>query len=209
MTKSEERLATALTAAETALTQIGKPLHYAELSEEMILLGWEPQGKTDPGYLVYSYIYRDIREKSEASKFRFLRRGVFALAVQRGSIAEALNQRPNPMTLSDTVKTGRLVTPVSKARAEQAKLTRTCGNCVSIEFTGVQEVARKSGVCGAFEASGRLGVQSCEDGCPLWKARSAATRAADKATSDKLRVLVAAVNHCAHRGHTWDKIKLK
>ena len=69
-----------LTAAIKVLEQAGGPLNCQEMVRQMLEKGyWKTDGKT-PSSTIYSAIIREIAVKKEASRFRKVERGKFALA---------------------------------------------------------------------------------------------------------------------------------
>ena len=65
--------------AAEVLRQAGKPLHYTEITRQILRSGdWEPVTKT-PGASVNSAMVIDIRDQGDSSTFVRVRRGVYGL----------------------------------------------------------------------------------------------------------------------------------
>jgi hypothetical protein len=178
------------------LQQLG-PLHYKTLAGVMIEgKYWVPRGRTEPGAMVYFQLHKDIRTRGDQSPFVLLGKGVFALAGQEIAVDPATMAPPRANRNPDKVARRRKAPPESLAN-------QTCGGCAHIEFGGAGQVTLACGECALFSSSGRVGVQATETACPLWRRRSEARVASDRATAERYGKMVAAVAKCAQRGVVW------
>jgi restriction system protein len=79
----------ALDAAVQVLEQVGKPLHYGEITKQILKSGlWSTTGKT-PEATVNAQLAVDIKKNGKASRFARYGRGVFGLNAQRASAGAA------------------------------------------------------------------------------------------------------------------------
>jgi restriction system protein len=82
-----------LTAVVTVLTEAGEPLHYKEITKRLLNQGlWTTTGQT-PDATVNAQLAVDIKRRGEASKFRRVDKGVFAL---RAWAPDNLLPQPTP-----------------------------------------------------------------------------------------------------------------
>jgi hypothetical protein len=72
----------------------------------------------------------------------------------------------NPKTDKDYTRETR-----QKDRDLGKTVEKTCGNCKSIKYIGVNEAKLEYGSCDRFRESNRLAVRNTECACCLWKFR--------------------------------------
>ena len=69
-----------LDAAAKVLAEAGEPMNAKAIVEAMLAKGlWQTEGKT-PAATIYSAMFREIKAKGDASRFRVAERGKFAVA---------------------------------------------------------------------------------------------------------------------------------
>jgi hypothetical protein len=69
-----------LDAAAKVLADAGQPLNAKALVDAMLAQGlWQTEGKT-PAATIYSAIFREVKTKGDASRFRVVERGKFTVA---------------------------------------------------------------------------------------------------------------------------------
>lgn len=84
---------TVLQAAEELLLEAGKPLHYAEITQQLLAKGWKTRAKR-PESTVFGSISNDIARRSDRSRFRLVGNGVIGLQVSRPTlVSERISHR--------------------------------------------------------------------------------------------------------------------
>ena len=69
-----------LDAAAKVLAEAGEPMNAKAIVEVMLAKGlWQTEGKT-PAATIYSAIFREVKTKGDASRFRVAERGKFTVA---------------------------------------------------------------------------------------------------------------------------------
>lgn len=172
--------------------EYGEPIHYKELTKVLVECGaWEPYGDK-PDQIVYSAMHQDIRRRGEWSAFRLITPGVFCTSEAKGVelVARAVPPeaerapRPPRKRLGETEKE-------HAKRVEAMSADACCGNCANLEYAGVEEYRRQTGLCNGWPASGRTCARPADEPCPSWRRLGAADAAAiDKRREDLTLLLV-------------------
>lgn len=169
------------------LVRAGKPLHYRH--EVLKILREEYQYELTQADIdaTYNAMYNDIRKNGEHARFKRVGRAVF---VAIGDF--------NPGTM-EVAKPNRSKWNPEGQHLVVKQTPKICGRCRFIEFTGVQEATLANGTCSQYADSGRVGVQSGEDGCPLWQKRSEYVRNKEHIRQIELRAYVSGINRKIQR----------
>lgn len=61
---------------------------------------------------------------------------------------------------------------------------RTCGNCKSIKYSGIDTAALRFGSCDNYKHSGRLRVKPTAEPCEFWRPRSPAKMVNERVTAE-------------------------
>jgi hypothetical protein len=179
-------------AAFKVLADAGSPMHYRQVLAKLKEEGW-PVDLANPDHkpaidLLYNEIYGDIRKNGEHAHFRRTGRAMFCAA-----------QVFDPKTMTVATPNATKRNPDREVEV-LPPVPRTCGNCRHIEYRGIKEVTLDSGVCARYNDTGRVGVQSIEQGCEHWSRRSDYQRKADRDRRADLLVEVMVINVKAQRG---------
>jgi hypothetical protein len=112
--------ASTLDIAESALSALGGMAHHTTMNEWI-----ESHGLNGDGVDISTAVWNDARKNGEQSKFRFMRRGVFALATFTGDTSEeAIKQllperkKPAAKPMSDEARAAK----IAKLEQELARL---------------------------------------------------------------------------------------
>ncbi len=90
-----------LTAVETILTEVGKPLHYREITERILQSNlWISEGDT-PDATVNARLSVDIKKHGQNSRFQRTDKGIFALRTWGLPEYHPVSEKPEPKTESD------------------------------------------------------------------------------------------------------------
>ncbi len=162
------------------------PVHWDTLFKELVERGLAEVGAIGE-QRIYNKIYSDIRRNGQMSRFRKTGRAMFCISQ---------NFDPEKHVLSAPNKSKH--NPKGESYIRPA-VPRVCGRCKHIEYSGIQELHMRDGVCGEFALSGRVGVQSTETGCTYWDRMSDDERRRVHARSNELHILVLGINIAVQR----------
>ena len=131
---------------------------------------------------LYNFIYNEIRKQGEHSRFKRVGRAIFCAS-----------DTFDPATMREAKPNKSKLNPERELRVIKVG-PRICGNCTFIEFSGIQEATLRDGVCSRYTESGRVGVHTSEEGCPLWRRMSDHVRHGYRLRQIELQSLVKELN---------------
>ncbi len=174
---------------------LNEPIHYKILTDNIIEYGlWVPYGQ-QPDQIVYSAMHQDVKKRGDMSAFKFMGKGVFVFADVPGADVVELPKIANNTLPKDPAKRAGDLPSETAARREAMAEDARCGNCSSIEYTGIEEYKLSRGECGKWEKSGRCSVSDSAAPCPFWEMRSLAQRSSDTNRRDNLRIFMSKLGY--------------
>jgi len=197
---SNEKRQVALDLVYKVLSEVGAPLHYAELATRLEQLGWKYLGKGRADHTLYAYIYGDTKDQGESSRFRFVRKGIFALSGQQLTEEQLAQVQRPPRGSTGGNGTDPIVKRGETAAKYKLSIPKTCGYCSKMCYAGPHEVTLESGTCDDDERSGRPFNRSTDPACPFWSPRSPAKRLAEQERRALLIEIINVRNASVQRG---------
>jgi len=143
-----------------ALIAEGGPLHSSELAKRMEAAGWPAKQYAKPAHVVYTTLFGQIGRHGDTSLFRFLGAGTFVAADTLTKTHVDTKPVPPPKNQKKLATPRSTETPTQEVPADA-----TCIGCKFIEFTGINELTLRQGVCGRYDASGRMAVYPKTPAC--------------------------------------------
>jgi hypothetical protein len=164
------------------------PLHTDEIVRRMQLAGWK-WNSSNPKHVVYTTIHGLIARQGDLADYRALGKGVFATAEKVEE--QALEVAAVKVATKAPKKQGR-ITNEAKVRIPAEK--RRCGNCMNLQYTGIQELHRSRGLCAVDDDSGRYCPRSAEAACPFWQPKTQHQQMLEDRRAKELRMVVLTLN---------------